>query len=99
MSTPVDASTPATVQNVVTLETVQKLIAAMDAERAAIEDRRSVRRNRNRLLVLCMGLTLSLLWPWLMMECVHTMVGTVWTTAISNTGDMGVTAYALIKHI
>ncbi len=74
------------------------MLRESDDARQIFEDRRSVRRNRNRLAVLTMGLTASILWPLIMLHVFHSSVGTVWTTAVSNTADMAVTAYALWRH-
>lgn len=69
-------------------------IRQSDLTRQATEDLRSIRRNRNRVFVLCMGLVMSILWPAIMLHFFHSTVGTAWTTAVANTGDMLVTLYA-----
>lgn len=74
------------------------LIREMDRVRQAVEDKRSRHRNLNRLLVLIVSLTCALLWPMIMMDVFHSVVGTAWTTAVANTGDIGVTAYALKRR-
>ncbi len=68
-----------------------------DAEsgRQAIEDKRSYRRNRNRLYMLSAGFIMALVWPLVTQSLLHMNAGLKWTSAISVTGDLAVTAYAL----
>jgi len=67
--------------------------------RSQFEDHRSVRRNRNRIYMLLAGFFMSLLWPDLALHVFHNVALTAWTTAISSTGDITVTLWALWKHI
>jgi hypothetical protein len=68
-----------------------------DAIRQRFEDVRSVRRNRNRLYMLLAGFVMALAWP-LICTALHLPAGKQWTSAISVTGDLTVTAYALWKR-
>jgi hypothetical protein len=72
-------------------------ITQADAARQRTEDIRSVRRNRNRLYMLLAGFVMALLWP-LICTALHMPAGKQWTSAISVTGDLTVTAYALLKR-
>lgn len=70
-----------------------------DAIRQKFEDKRSVKRNRNRIYVLTMSLTLALLWPDIALHVFHDVAMTAWTTAIAAVGDILVTGWALWRHI
>lgn len=74
------------------------MLGVMREQMKAAEDLRSVRRNRNRVGVLACGLVISILWPTITWDVFHSIVGTIWTTAVANTGDMLVTAYAWLRR-
>lgn len=87
---PVAPTRPATVA------TVADMISSVDAQREATEEKRSVLRNRNRLLVLVTGMIISVLWP-IMTTHGHPTAAEL-TTAAALAGDMIVTAYAWRKR-
>lgn len=68
-----------------------------DMARQRTEDVRSIRRNRNRLYMLLAGFFMALLWPAFCNAA--GLPGLVqWTAAIAVTGDLAVTAYALVRR-
>lgn len=69
-----------------------------DATRQAIEDTRSVRRNRNRLAVLIVAFMINMIWPVIMLHVMHDVAGTAWTPALSSSADILVTAYAWYRR-
>lgn len=79
-----------------TVATVEQMLAEADAAREATEETRSIRRNRNRLLVLVTGMIISVLWPVLTTHG-HPTAAEL-TTAAALAGDMIVTAYAWRKR-
>ncbi len=71
--------------------------ARMAAEQAA-EDARSIKRNRNRILVLVCGICGSAGWPAVMAATTHSAMLATFGAPIGFTAALAVTAYAWLRR-
>jgi hypothetical protein len=75
------------------------MLETMRADMLAWEDRRSQRRNRNRLAVLLTSMVISVGYPLVMLRVMHgSPAGAYWTTAIAAAGDILVTGWAYLRR-
>ena len=76
----------------------QLQIRDADQARQAIEDKRSVHRNRNRAYVLLVGLSISLAWPVIAIHLFDSGFLANFASALGYIGDLSVTFYALHRR-
>ena len=74
------------------------LIREADQARQAIEDKRSVYRNRNRTYVLLAGFAISLVWPVLAVQMFQSNELANYASALGYTGDIAITLRALHRR-
>lgn len=77
---------------------VQQAITQADTQREAIEERRSLHRNGNRVLVLIVALFVSTAWPLFALHVMHSTFGLAWTVAIQDSADLLVTLWAMHRR-
>lgn len=61
------------------------------------EDIRSIRRNRNRAVMLLAGFILALIWP-AFTTLIHDPALKQWTTALAMLGDLAVVLYSWVRR-
>ena len=73
------------------------MLRESDTVRQMKEDIRSIRRNRNRALMLMAGFVLALIWPTFA-AAIHDPALKQWTTALAMLGDLLVVLYSWFKR-